>query len=120
MNEKCCVRMGPILKGYSTVSVGSYDDLIRTYMIVVTRNDTVHSLRLDKTQLSQHFLAAGLVVGVCRIGRYDRTNMNFFLNFAYIHKCRIHCYLLTPWSRVLLEKLTGFAASQEIPRIYGT
>jgi hypothetical protein len=29
-------------------------------------------------------------------------------------------YLLTPWSRILLEKLTGFAASQEIPRIYGT
>jgi hypothetical protein len=28
-------------------------------------------------------------------------------------------YLLTPWNRVLLEKLTGFAASQEIPRIYG-
>jgi hypothetical protein len=29
--------------------------------------------------------------------------------------------LLTPWSRVLLEKLTvNFAASQEIPRIYGT
>ena len=26
-------------------------------------------------------------------------------------------YLLTPWSRFLLEKLTGFAASQEIPRI---
>jgi hypothetical protein len=29
-------------------------------------------------------------------------------------------YLLTPCSRVILEKLTGFAASQEIPRIYGT
>jgi hypothetical protein len=26
-------------------------------------------------------------------------------------------YLLTPYSRVLLEKLTGFAANQEIPRI---
>ena len=25
--------------------------------------------------------------------------------------------LLTPWSRVLFEKLTGFAANQEIPRI---
>ena len=25
-------------------------------------------------------------------------------------------YLLTPWSRVLLEKLTGSAASQEVPR----
>ena len=26
-------------------------------------------------------------------------------------------YLLTPWSRVLLEKLTGFVANQEITRI---
>jgi hypothetical protein len=26
-------------------------------------------------------------------------------------------YLFTPWSRVLLEKLTGSAASQEVPRI---
>ena len=26
-------------------------------------------------------------------------------------------YLLNPWSRVLLEKITGSAASQEIPRI---
>ena len=26
-------------------------------------------------------------------------------------------YLLIPWSRVLTEKLTGFAANQEIPRI---
>jgi hypothetical protein len=29
-------------------------------------------------------------------------------------------YLLAPWSRVLLEKLTGSAASQEILRIFGT
>jgi hypothetical protein len=30
-------------------------------------------------------------------------------------------YLLSPWSRVLLEKLTvNFAASQEIPHLYGT
>ena len=28
--------------------------------------------------------------------------------------------LLTPWSRVLLEKLTGSAGSQEIPRYFGT
>ena len=29
-------------------------------------------------------------------------------------------YLLIPWSRALLEKLTGSAASQEIPRVFGT
>jgi hypothetical protein len=34
-------------------------------------------------------------------------------------KCII-TYLLTPWSRVPLEKLTGFASSQEIPRLFGT
>jgi hypothetical protein len=34
--------------------------------------------------------------------------------------CSLFTYLLTPWSRVLLEKLTGFAASQDMPRIYGT
>ena len=31
-----------------------------------------------------------------------------------------YSYLLTPWSRVLLEKLTGSAASREIPRIFGS
>ena len=29
-------------------------------------------------------------------------------------------YLLTPWRRVILGKVTGSAASQEIPRIFGT
>ena len=29
----------------------------------------------------------------------------------------LRTYLLTPWSRALLEKLTGFTANQEIPRI---
>jgi len=29
-------------------------------------------------------------------------------------------YLLTPWTRVLLEKLNVYAASQEIPHIFGT
>jgi hypothetical protein len=31
-----------------------------------------------------------------------------------------YTYLLTPWSRVLLEKLTGFASSQKNSRIYET
>jgi hypothetical protein len=38
---------------------------------------------------------------------------------TYIHT-HIHTYLLTPRSRVLLEKLTGSAASQEIPCILWT
>ena len=41
--------------------------------------------------------------------RHKRTNSH---QYTYLFT-----YLLTPWSRVLLEKLTGSAASQEIPRI---
>jgi len=47
----------------------------------------------------------------------------FNTRIRYVRPCRISyflTYLLTPWSRVLLEKLTGSAASQEIPHIYGT
>ena len=46
-----------------------------------------------------------------RIQRQSRI----YLFFEYI--LLIFTYLLTPWSRVLLEKLTRFAASQEIPHI---
>jgi hypothetical protein len=43
----------------------------------------------------------------------------FFIIIIFI--ITIITYLLTRWSRVVLEKLTvNFAASQEIPRIYGT
>ena len=45
--------------------------------------------------------------------RYD-----FIRNETSLFYARSH--LLTPWSRVLLEKLTGSAASQEIPPIFGT
>ena len=30
------------------------------------------------------------------------------------------CYLLTPWSRVFLEKLTGSHLVKEFPTFYGT
>ena len=47
------------------------------------------------------------------------------------HKCKnslevclfykhVHTYLLTPWSRVLLEKLTGFQPVKKFPAFYGT
>ena len=39
---------------------------------------------------------------------------------SVLHVSLLLYYLLTPRSRVLLEKLTGSAASQEIPRIFGT
>jgi hypothetical protein len=37
--------------------------------------------------------------------------------YKSLRERKLLTYLLTPWSRVILEKLTGSAASQEIPRI---
>jgi hypothetical protein len=42
------------------------------------------------------------------------TCILYILNYLLTY---LLTYSLTPWSRVLLEKLTGSAASQEIPRI---
>jgi len=70
---------------------------------------------------------------------YTRTHTHTHTHtYKCTHKCRSYVitqhlvcccykywthsltYLLTPWSRVLLEKLTGSASSQEILRIFGT
>ena len=41
----------------------------------------------------------------------------WLLNITFIDITYLFTYLLAPWSRVLLETLTGSAASQEIPHI---
>ena len=52
-------------------------------------------------------------------GEHLSKDFHIYAYFEEIHTY-ILTYLLTPWSRVLLEKLTDSAASQEIPRIFGT
>ena len=54
-------------------------------------------------------LDSGWLVTIFR----NSTNKHTMLIYYYY----LLTYLLTPYSRVLLEKLTGFAANQEIPRI---
>ena len=70
---------------------------------------------LQKTQIfsstkSSPVISYREVIDVYRNNRVDHKHTT----------CGQNTYLLTPWSRVLLEKLTGSAASQEIPRIFGT
>ena len=71
----------------------------------------------------------------CRERKTDRKRASFVMSKNWIQPSSLksilyiccvavntpsHTYLLTPWSRVLLEKLTGSTASQEIPHIFGT
>jgi hypothetical protein len=48
---------------------------------------------------------------------YCIRNEQIYCTEMYVYNIGMYTYLLTPWSRVLLEKLTGSAAGQEIPRI---
>ena len=59
---------------------------------------------------------------MCRIILPSVTSQTLQYFSTYLTKGTIFVqqlitYLLTPWSRVLLEKRTGFAANQEIPLI---
>ena len=53
----------------------------------------------------------------CSLSQISKYNiLGYYVYYLQIWRFNIN-NLLTPWSRVLLEKLTGFAANQEIPRI---
>ena len=69
---------------------------------------------LDRQDDLSHFFN-----DVARISDYtDVLRLKAILKLRYFRLMQyLLTYLLTPWSRVLLEKLTGFAANQEIPRI---
>jgi len=56
----------------------------------------------------------------CNFKRRHHVVLFVIMCMTLIQSTYLLTYLLTPWSRVLLEKLTGSAASQEIPRIFGT
>jgi hypothetical protein len=46
----------------------------------------------------------------------NRRTLNMFI----IQESPLLSYLITPWSRVLLEKLTGFQLVKKFPAFYGT
>ena len=48
---------------------------------------------------------------------FQELFLHYKISDCLILECWKRTYLRTPWSRVLLEKLTGFAANQEIPRL---
>ena len=49
--------------------------------------------------------------------KMSTRHMPLITNALHLTGQHLPTYLLTPWSRVLLEKPPGFAANQEIPRI---
>ena len=70
---------------------------------------TQHTVNTSPTLWVKTHHTAELVITPQTLNKFKSHNFNNYPFLAYI-------YLLTPWSRVLLEKLTGSAASQEIPR----
>ena len=59
-------------------------------------------------------------VAGCSQGLLSEQQYSALLKNKHDNSKYLLTYLFTPLSRVLLEKLTGSAASQEMPRIFGT
>jgi hypothetical protein len=49
----------------------------------------------------------------------ERTVLNTLLCINRVYLAGFVTYLLTPWSRVLLEKLTGLELVKKFPAFYG-
>ena len=43
-----------------------------------------------------------------------------YIVYGFMEDGKSHAYLLTPWCRVLLEKLTGLQLVKKFPVFYGT
>jgi len=81
-------------------------------------NDFSHSTKHEDICLAQQLVTTErLFNGVYQL---VKTVITSYYNSNNNDDENDNSSLLTPWSRVLLEKLTGSAASQEIPRIFGT
>jgi hypothetical protein len=82
----------------------------------------------DPPWLAHHSFAAKNIPNLASYGMLSRVGLRKYVYITQwtaasrlqVSSGSILTYLLTPWSRVLLEKLTGSAASQEIPRIFVT
>ena len=83
----------------------------------------VNAISSDYHRLSYCCRCEPFITSIVRIANtailFSSLHRAFCSSFNNTHQhmhIYIYTYLLTPWSRVLLEKLTGSAASQEIPR----
>jgi hypothetical protein len=82
-------------------------------------NPSSHTIALGLTHLLN--ISWGVKEQVCRADNLTTLMRQMSLNLEASPAGTLMAspgrYLLTPWRRVLLEKLTGSAASQEIPHI---
>ena len=78
-----------------------------------------NSCQVPQTYINVRIVQAEALSTDHAIPKYTNTIMTHTYLLTYVLTYLL-TYLLTPWSRVLLEKLTVSAASQEIPRIFGT
>ena len=82
-----------------------------TFMgVLVTHDTAVKRLKQSSDELSE--LTALNVACLTR-----RHNILFLMNYSVAH---FLTYLLTPWSRILLEKPTGLQLVKKFPAFYGT
>ena len=106
--------MASLAYGYLTLRAGTCDNLSHTivkipysychYTIKQTQNPIPVDSRVPVSPFSDHYSAGGYIL--------ERWHDNGAFRFALT-------YLLTPWCRVLREKLTGLQLVKKFPAFHG-
>ena len=99
----------------ATVRIGTWDVNLWTSSFIIPWRGRPVAIQAQKRLLHTQYPSQILITSFS--GSLSKSSAQFF-SLTYL--LNYLTYLLTPWSRVLLEKLTGSVASQEIPRIYRT
>ena len=96
--------------GFRTLKIYFMDLLTR----LTARTEKPHCIQ---PSLIFHVLQNLTVYAQICLYFYSKTNQMHLLTYLFTY---LLTYLLTPWSRVLLEKLTGLQLVKKFPAFYGT
>ena len=66
------------------------------------------------------FLFLSFHQALCRVFNYTHQHMHVYIYIYLMLLTYLLTYLLTPWCRVLLKKLTGFQLVKKVPAFHGT
>jgi len=95
--------------------------IVRKYQLIECSED-IQTNWSPTTVSSNMLMFENLSCGICKVATWELGNVNerVFRGPSWLGELILLIYLLTPWCKVLLEKLTGSQVVKKFPTFYGT
>jgi hypothetical protein len=110
-----------------TVNASSFRLQYFPYFVWCSKHSCLFSVSIQYSpgMASKFFLQPLIIIPVAPLITSKILHFIFYIRYISIQKLSnlftyLFTYLLTPWCRVLLEKLTGLQLVKKFPAFYGT